>query len=114
MVRARDDLYWRRVDDEVVILDMRTSRYLRLNRSGAQLWSLLVAGTPPSRLIDELAGRHGIDRAAAGRDVERLVAQLREAGLLDEGGGSNEGAPVAPAGPPRTSVAESGGQSSPR
>lgn len=83
-LRARDDLHWRLVDDEVVILDLRTSRYLSLNRTGAELWMLLVEGSSRTRLVDALSDGHRIDRADAGRDVDRLLGQLAEAGLVEE------------------------------
>lgn len=82
-LRARaEDLHWQLVDDEVVILDLRTSRYLSLNRAGARLWPLLVAGTTRERLAQELVDAHQIDREVARRDVDRLVGQLAGAGVL--------------------------------
>ena len=71
--RSRE-LEWRRVGEEVVILDLQTQRYFSLNHSGARLWTLLTAGTSRRQLIEELVAAYQIDEAAAGRDVEILIA----------------------------------------
>jgi hypothetical protein len=82
-LRARSgDVEWRRIDNEVVILDLRTQRYLSLNHSGARLWPLLVSGTTRHQLVDELVGVYGIGVSEAGDDVDFLLAQLAEADLL--------------------------------
>ena len=82
-VRARSrDLEWRRVDEEVVILDLRSQRYMSLNHAGARLWPLLVSGTTRQQLIEELVGAYGIDANEAGGDVDVLLGQLAQADLL--------------------------------
>lgn len=69
------------------MIDLRTSCYLSLNRTGAQLWPLLVEGTTRERLVLALVDGHRIDHGDAGRDVDRLLAQLVEAGVLSRGPG---------------------------
>jgi hypothetical protein len=81
----RDGLSWRRSGEEVIVLDLRTSRYLSLNGTGALLWEQLAAA---DRTTAELAGllrdRHGIAVKAATTDVEAFVADLRAQALLDD------------------------------
>lgn len=76
---------WQVVDGEVVILDLRTSCYLGLNRAGATLWPLVVAGTSPEALAATLVATYGIAPGAATRDVDVLLGQLADARLLEEG-----------------------------
>lgn len=85
-----EDLEWQLVDDEIVILDLRTHRYLSLNRAGARLWPLLAKGTSRARLVEELVAGYQIDPRDAGRDVERLLGQLIGAGLLTDLGDEPE------------------------
>ncbi len=82
IVARSDDLETRAVEDELVLLDLRTQTYLSLNRTGAHLWPLMVEGTDRATLIDALCERHDVPPAVAERDVDALVAQLREADLL--------------------------------
>jgi hypothetical protein len=82
-VRVReDDLTWRTVGEEIVVLDMRTWEYLGLNGSGATLWPALVEGATPAALGDLLVETYGIDAESANRDVDGFLASLSESQLL--------------------------------
>ncbi|MGH9029041.1 MAG: PqqD family protein [Acidimicrobiales bacterium] len=74
---------WRLVDDEVVVLDTRGSRYLAVNRSGASLWPLLAAGTTRAELSRELSRKWGLSFEAADDDVGLFIAWLVDAGLVE-------------------------------
>jgi hypothetical protein len=82
IVARADDLETRTVEDELVLLDLRTQTYLSLNRTGARLWPLVVQGTDRAALVDALRNRHDVSVEVAERDVDTLVAQLRAADLL--------------------------------
>lgn len=75
-------LTWQTVDDEVVVLDLEGSVYLRLNGSGRILWERLAAGASADDLVDALVDRYGIDRERASSDVTSFVERLRTKGLL--------------------------------
>lgn len=82
-IRAREsDLEWRNVEGEVVILDLRTSNYLSLNKSGALLWHQLVDGTTRSSLIQLLMETYELSEETARQDVDEVLEQLRAADLL--------------------------------
>lgn len=76
---------WREVEDEIVALDIDSSEYLAVNRTGAVVWPLLVDGATPEELAERLASRYDIDRASAERDVGHFLSMLSERGLLDTG-----------------------------
>ncbi len=82
IVARSADLEARSVEDELVLLDLRTQTYLSLNRTGAHLWPLMVEGTDRAALVDALRDRHDVAVEVAERDVDALVAQLRAADLL--------------------------------
>ena len=85
------DVEWRSVDDEIIVLDLRSQRYLSLNKTGAVLWPLLLEGAATDDLAGELKNRYGVDHAVAARDVEALLTQLRAADLLEP---EHSGAPT--------------------
>lgn len=82
IVARSKDLEARAVEDELVLLDLRTQTYLSLNRTGAHLWPLMVEGTDRGALVTALQERHDLPLDVAERDVDALVTQLREADLL--------------------------------
>jgi Coenzyme PQQ synthesis protein D (PqqD) len=85
LVKLRtDNVVWRQVGDEVMILDTESSEYLSVNESASLLWPLLLEGCARAVLGQTLVDRFGIDDATAATDVEELLAQLGELGLLEK------------------------------
>jgi hypothetical protein len=77
-----DDLKWTETDRGVTVLDLRSARYLQLNRSGAVLWARLSVGATVEQLVDALCTRFGIGVDQARGDVTEFLAALRERGFL--------------------------------
>jgi len=85
LVKLRmDELTWRQVGGEVLILDAATSQYLSVNETGSTLWPLLVEGCRRADLAQALVTRFGVDEDRAAADAEMFLSSLRELGLLDE------------------------------
>jgi Coenzyme PQQ synthesis protein D (PqqD) len=80
---ASGSLEWRRVDDEIVILNTKSSRYLSLNRAGAVLWPLVHEGADEAALTTALVGRYGLDPQRAADDVAAFVSELAAHGILE-------------------------------
>lgn len=71
------------VDGQLVVLDLRSSAYLRLNRSGTRLWPLLHRGCREEDLVGELIRVYDLDPQIAVEDVTGFVAMLRSHDLID-------------------------------
>ncbi len=85
-IRLRqDDLEWREIEGEIVVLDLRRSTYLAVNRIGALLWPRLAAGATREALLQRLVDDFGIQRSTAEHDVDAFLQELREQELLIEG-----------------------------
>lgn len=77
-------LSWRSVEDEVLALDVQSSEYLGVNRTGALLWRELADGASRAGLVERLVAETGIDAQRAGNDVDVFLDQLRARGLVTE------------------------------
>lgn len=56
---------------------------VRLNETGAFLWKKMSeADVTVDELVDALLSEYEVDRETATHDVEQLVAQFRESGIL--------------------------------
>ena len=77
-----DRATWRKVEDELVVLDLESSAYLSINGTGAVLWARLEQGATKKDLTDALIAEFEVDNATATRDVEAFVADLDRRGLL--------------------------------
>ena len=84
MLKLRqEDLEFRNIEGEVVAIDLRTSRYVGINESGAGLWNLLKVGTDEAKLAEHLVTEFGIEREQAERDVAAFIKDLDERGLIE-------------------------------
>lgn len=84
VVRLRHDaLEWRLVEGEIVALDLERSEYLLVNRTGAVLWQLLVAGASPPEMVDRLVETYRLDETQARADIEAFLAGLAARQLLE-------------------------------
>lgn len=79
---SRDAVEWRRIEGEVIAIDLERSVYLAVNGSGALLWELLATGTTRATLVDRLVETFGLDDGRAGEDVDRFLTELERRGLL--------------------------------
>ncbi len=84
VVRLRQDtLAWRRVADDVVVLNTTSSNYHSINPSGSALWERLAEGASVAQLTATLAASFpdAADRAAG--DVQAFLVQLDSRGLIE-------------------------------
>lgn len=80
--RVSDQVEWRAVDDEVIILDLRTQLYLNLNDSGAVLWKGVNDEAGFGELVSRLRARFDVDVDQASADVRSFLDDLVEHGLV--------------------------------
>ena len=86
-MRLRDsDLTWQEIDEEIIVLDLKASSYLKLNGTGAHLWKQLESGADVAGLVSSLVGAYEVDEATARRDVDAFLRQLSRAQLLTQEG----------------------------
>lgn len=78
-----DEVSVREIDGEMVLLDLRTSKYLSANRVGTILLRLLAEECSVDELTDALAAEFDVPRETALADVNMFVDELRTRGLLE-------------------------------
>ena len=71
------------VGGEAVVLALREGVYYGLNPVGARVWQLVQQPRTLTELCDAVVADFDVDRPTCERDVARLVAQLRERGLVE-------------------------------
>ncbi len=83
MVRIRQaGLTWNVTGDDVVVLDLDGSVYLKLNGSARVLWEQLAEPRDETQLTAALVTRYGIDESRAADDVAAFLDDLRARRLL--------------------------------
>jgi hypothetical protein len=93
-----DDITWREIDGDLVILDLRSSTYLTANASGTVLMRQLAEEQSMPGLVRALVDAFGISEQRAQQDVQAFVDELGERGLLERSEWERHPDPVAASG----------------
>ncbi|HKG93484.1 MAG TPA: PqqD family protein [Gemmatimonadaceae bacterium] len=77
-----NDVLTAHLEDEAVLLHMDTKRYYRLNSTAAAIWRGLEQGKTRAQLLEELCRRFDVTAEQAAPELDRVVLDLVDKGLL--------------------------------
>ena len=66
-----------------VLLDVERGRYYTLDEVGGRIWGLLGEGSTRAAIVDALRREYDVEASRVEADVASLLAQLRDAGLVE-------------------------------
>ncbi len=84
-VRYSDHIAWQLVDDQAVIVDLRSGRSIGLNPTASFIWSLLANGSE-DEIVEAMTRQYDIDRDTALRDFSGFVAEMMRQNLVQTSG----------------------------
>ena len=79
----QDEVAWRFLGDEAVVLDLRTSTYFSGNATTAVLLRRLAKGASEGQLVTAVLEEFETDHASASAGVASFLLALRDRGLLE-------------------------------
>jgi hypothetical protein len=82
-VALSKDQIWCDLAGEAAILNLKTSIYYGLDPVGASVWSLIQEPKTFAEIREALLGIYDVDSAQLESDLQSLLAQLSEEGLID-------------------------------
>jgi len=77
-----DDVIFRELDGEAIILNLATGNYFGLDEVGTRMWTLIADSGTLRHAVDVMAGEYDVDRAALEGDVLDLASGLLDKGLV--------------------------------
>jgi Coenzyme PQQ synthesis protein D (PqqD) len=81
--RPHGDVVARKLDDEMVLVQLETDRIYRLNYTGARFWELLAAGNDREATERRLLEEFDVSAVEVAAEIDVLLTQLGEAGLIE-------------------------------
>jgi hypothetical protein len=78
-----DNVSARRIDGEIIVLDLMSSQYFTVSGSGVLLYERLVVGATEEELVEAVLEEYDVDARRALADVTQFVQQLMTAGLVE-------------------------------
>ena len=86
-VTIPEDVVFREIDGESVLLDLASGEYYGLNEVGTRIWSWLVERERPDEMVSRLAQMYAVDVGVLERDLLELLGELWDRGLVRLDGG---------------------------
>ena len=80
-VRIGEDVAFRELDGEAVVLNLETGMYYGLDAVGTVIWRAVESSGTLRHALDRVLDEFTAERAAAEADLLELAAQLLEKGL---------------------------------
>ena len=80
--RSDPDVVARRVQDEVVLVQLGRNQVYALNRTGARLWELIVDGCRPSEAVERMLEEFDVPEPELRAEIDSFLDLLLREGLL--------------------------------
>jgi len=77
-----DDVISKKMDDEMVLVNLKSEIIYTLNATGAKFWELIEEGKSFGQIITELQAEYNITKEELMNELEAIVSQLVERGLI--------------------------------
>lgn len=81
-LRVPEDVVWRDLGEEVVILNLATGIYFSLNKVGRRIWSLIAEQAGSDEVVSKVAQEFEADTSRIQDDFDSLVRELEAEGLV--------------------------------
>ena len=81
-LRVSDDVVFRELDGEAVILNLDSGIYFGLDDVGTRFWQLIEQDGRVALALEALESEYDVETEVLRADVDRLVAALVEKGLM--------------------------------
>ena len=78
-----DTVLFRNLDGEAVLLNLQTECYLSLDPVGTRMWTLFTTLPSVQAAYEALLQEYDVDPTVLRRDVESLLEQMIEHGLIE-------------------------------
>ncbi|RTL44894.1 MAG: PqqD family protein [Candidatus Melainabacteria bacterium] len=78
MLKTKEEIIWRVVDDEALLLDTDSGYYFSMNDTATEIWCLLNEGKSIDDVATTISERYEIDSESVRRDVQELIANLNK------------------------------------
>ena len=82
-IAISEDVIWRELGGEIVVLDLATNHYFGFSGAGSDIWRLIAEHGASDRVLEELKALYNdADPAVLRNDFDKMVSDLTTKGML--------------------------------
>jgi hypothetical protein len=79
---ANPDVLYRRLGDEIVLINLTTDRMFNLNLTGARLWELLIAGYNLKKIMQSLTIEFNVEETQLDKEISDMISMFEAEDLI--------------------------------
>lgn len=79
-----EHISWRKLEQDIVLLNMENSQYYSLNPCASRIWELVAEGKSVDAIADRVCGTYAVSRKDFLKDFESVKKTLLKEGLVRE------------------------------
>jgi Coenzyme PQQ synthesis protein D (PqqD) len=81
-LKVNPDVLFQRLENDAVLLHMKTDRFYNLNRTGARFWELLNEGHDLNHIQEQMLREFDVEPAALEKEIKDMIVSLQEEDLV--------------------------------
>ena len=82
-VNRNSEVFASEIDDEVVMMHIKTGKYYGLDDIGSRIWELMENKIQVKTIIEQLLKEYNVDEQECEKDVLELLEQLESNNLIE-------------------------------
>lgn len=82
--KPTQNVAWRDVNNEIVILDLKSGEYYTLNSVGQFIWKTAMQNMPLTAIKQALIDEFNVDPERAEQDLQAFITAMIKEGMLHE------------------------------
>lgn len=81
-LRISEDVVFRDIAGEAVLLNLATGTYFGLDAVGTRIWALIAEHGATDKVMEAMLAEYEVDAERLRQDLDALIRQLAEKGLV--------------------------------
>ncbi len=81
----KDKIFWRKVEDETVILNIDRGFYYTLDEIGTLIWEMIAASKDEEAIAQDIADSYDVDERSLEKDITSFLKNITKEGLIYNG-----------------------------
>jgi Coenzyme PQQ synthesis protein D (PqqD) len=81
-LKVNPDVLFQRLENDAVLLHMKTDRFYNLNRTGARFWELVSEGHDLVHIQEQMLREFDVEPATLEKEIKDMIVSLQKEGLV--------------------------------
>ncbi len=81
-LKVNPDVLFQRLENDAVLLHMKTDRFYNLNKTGARFWELLNEGHDLVHIQEQMLSEFDVEPAILEKEIKDMIVSLQKEDLV--------------------------------